>query len=95
MTETLSLVMTFCGSTLITRSRMSTLIMSSITGTRKVRPESAVALYLPSRRTRPFSYCLTMRAARASEMSAMNRTMNSSTMPIPNSPAITTSARGA
>jgi hypothetical protein len=43
VTDTLSLVITFCGSTLITRSRMSTLIMSSITGTRKVSPESAVA----------------------------------------------------
>ena len=33
-------MITFCGSTLITRSRMSTLIMSSITGTRNVSPES-------------------------------------------------------
>src|SRR5258705_8705729 len=78
VTETLSLVMTFCGSTLITRSRMSTLIRSSITGTRKVRPESTVERYFPSRMTIPFSYWATTRAERASATRKMNRTMTSS-----------------
>src|SRR5204863_121560 len=64
VTSTLSLVITSCGSTLMTRSRMSTLRRSSIIGTRNVRPESTVALYLPSRMTSPFSYCETMPAER-------------------------------
>src|SRR5262245_19270773 len=70
--------MTFCGSTLMTRSRMSTLIRSSITGTRKVSPESTVERYLPRRITMPFSYWATTRAERASATRKMNRTMTSS-----------------
>src|SRR5512137_646277 len=69
MTVTLSLVITFCGSTLITFSRMSTLIMSSMNGARNVRPESTVLLYLPRRMTSAFSYWFTMRAVRARVMS--------------------------
>src|SRR5437867_3712326 len=58
----------------MTRSRMSTLIMSSITGTRNVSPESAVARYRPSRITKPFSYWATPRAERPSEIQAISST---------------------
>src|SRR5262245_12686243 len=52
---------------------MSTLIMSSITGTRNVSPDSTVARYVPSRSTSAFSYWLTTRAARASAMRTTKR----------------------
>src|SRR5258705_1302366 len=77
ITDTLSLVMPFCGSTLMTRSRMSTLMTSSIMGTRKVSPESTVARYFPSRRTSPFSYCATTRAERASATRRMKEKIRS------------------
>src|SRR3989338_4043799 len=81
VTPTLSLVITFCGSTLMTRSRMSTLMRFSIIGTRKVSPEPTVVRYLPRRMTRPFSYCDTMRAERATMMRAMNRKIASTKNP--------------
>src|SRR3989338_3928092 len=81
VTPTLSLVITFCGSTLMTRSRMSTLIRLSIIGTRKVSPEPTVLRYLPRRMTRPFSYCDTMRAERATMTRAMNRKIASTKNP--------------